>query len=148
MGRGTLSPLDEGHDQEWSQYLQPRPPFQTQELFPYIEDGDYFLLQSWYPTYMSFSLYTETELRNIHRIFGYPTIHATDGFPSRATGETLPLRTGVTTETIECDFRYAHRTQKHGKKNQTLFSWQLTWLHPHCSDRHDVYNFKRSFTYG
>lgn len=48
---------------------------------------NYFLVHEWEPSDMPYTLYTETELRTIHRNFGHPCVRATrKPSPSDLTG--------------------------------------------------------------
>lgn len=47
---------------------------------------NYFFVYRWATEDIPFVLYTERELRKIHRTFGNPPIKATDGFLGRYVG--------------------------------------------------------------
>lgn len=52
-------------------------------MHPLIMEN-YFLIHRWRPGDMAFSLYTETELRKLHRVFGHPTVSSFTNLLRRA----------------------------------------------------------------
>lgn len=52
---------------------------------------NYSIIHIWLPHEWPYALYTELELRKIHRNFGYPSVRATEGLPRRAAGANVYL---------------------------------------------------------
>lgn len=54
---------------------------------------NYFLIHKWSPADLQYALYTEVELRKIHKSFGHPSITATEGLLRRAGRGILDIET-------------------------------------------------------
>lgn len=65
-----------------------------------LEMVNFFLVYKWQPGVLSYALYTEKELRTIHRTFGHPSIKATTSLLKRASGDELDTKTRKSIEAI------------------------------------------------
>lgn len=66
----------------------------------YLKLENYFLIHEWSPLSMQNALNTETELRNIHKLFGHPTLNTTEGLFRQANRGTLESHTRDTIQKI------------------------------------------------
>lgn len=73
---------------------------------------NYFLKHRWGPSDLSFALYTEDELRRIHKTFGHPSISATERLLKRATGGTLNTQNRRAIEQIATSCRICERNRR------------------------------------
>lgn len=51
-----------------------------------LQMKNYFVIHTWEPEEIPFALYTEAELRSIHRNFGHPSIKSKEGLMCREIG--------------------------------------------------------------
>lgn len=69
-----------------------------------LDFDNFFLIHNWTPNDVPYSLYTEGELRKIHKVFGHPSVTAASGLIKRALGGNLDTKTRRIIEIIsdEC----------------------------------------------
>lgn len=64
-------------------------------IFPWKEHNwkfnYYFSIHEWTPHDLPFALCTQRKIRNLHRVFGHPSIRATTGFPKRVSGGQMDI---------------------------------------------------------
>lgn len=81
-------------------------------IYPTACYGNYFLTHRWSPRDLPLALYSERKLRNIHRSFGHPSVHCTEGLLKHASRNRLHREGKDTIEMIgtECGQCNTHAT--------------------------------------